>query len=208
MKPLELTVCSQTNCERKHHARGLCKAHHQGLLRNGTPTPLVEQFRGPAKERLLYHSTQHGGCRRWEKTHTSDGYGQVRHEGAMRKVHRVAWEVFIGPIPAGAEVDHKCHVRDCINPDHLRLTVHKQNAENRAGLRSTNTSGVNGVVKRPNGRYQGSVVHHGKRYTAGTFDSIAEAEAAVIALRNKLFTHNDIDRLPHYDEPTETGNTR
>jgi len=37
-------------------------------------------------------------------------------------------------------------------------------------------------------------MHNGKHYQAGYFDEIADAEAAVIAMRNELFTHNTFDR--------------
>jgi hypothetical protein len=120
----------------------------------------------------------------------------------MRKAHAVAWAVANGPVPKGMEVDHTCHNRDCIAVEHLRLVTHKQNAENRAGLRSTNTTGATGVVRRPNGRFQASVVHHGKRHHVGTFDTVAEANRAAREMRLDLFTHNDIDH-PHYDEESE-----
>jgi len=34
--------------------------------------------------------------------------------------HRVSYETFIGPIPAGFELDHKCQVTRCIHPNHLQ----------------------------------------------------------------------------------------
>jgi hypothetical protein len=39
--------------------------------------------------------------------------------------------------------------------------------------------------------------HNGKTYYGGVFplDQLAEAEEAAIALRNRLFTHNDLDRV-------------
>jgi len=39
------------------------------------------------------------------------------------------------------------------------------------------------------------VKHFGKIHYVGTFDSVAEAEIAVVAKRNELFTHNDADRM-------------
>jgi hypothetical protein len=33
--------------------------------------------------------------------------------------HRLAYELARGPIPSGYEVDHRCRVRCCVNPDHL-----------------------------------------------------------------------------------------
>lgn len=55
-------------------------------------------------------------------------------------------------------------------------------------------SGVRGVRQTPNGKWQASVGHNGKDITVGTFADLRDAEAAVIAKRNELFTHNDVDR--------------
>ena len=41
-----------------------------------------------------------------------------------------------------------------------------------------------------NGRWKATAFHNGKHHIAGYFDTIPEAEAAAIALRNELFTHN------------------
>jgi hypothetical protein len=43
-------------------------------------------------------------------------------------------------------------------------------------------------------KWQGRVRHNGKTYHAGVFETVDEAEVAVIALRNELFTHNLLDR--------------
>jgi hypothetical protein len=69
-----------------------------------------------------------------------------------------------------------------------------QNAQNRAGLRANNTSGVHGV-SRFKGGWLATVCHEGHSYYAGYFAELADAEAAVIAKRNELFTHNDLDRV-------------
>ncbi|UXM90930.1 AP2 domain-containing protein [Paenarthrobacter sp. JL.01a] len=71
----------------------------------------------------------------------------------------------------------------------------KQNAEHRAGPNKNTTSGVRGVSWRSDMRKWGATVgHEGKRIRLGHFATIAEAEAAVLAKRRELFTHNDADR--------------
>lgn len=55
-----------------------------------------------------------GGCWLWPKS-SSNGYGRWR--GWL--VHRLSYTTFIGPIPDGLFVCHKCDVPACCNPDHL-----------------------------------------------------------------------------------------
>lgn len=72
--------------------------------------------------------------------------------------------------------------------------THKQNTENRAGAPANSTTGVRGVYFISKNRYEAKVRHNGKRIHVGRFDTLEEAEAAVIAKRNELYTHNDLDR--------------
>jgi hypothetical protein len=60
-------------------------------------------------------------CWLWTGTRRPDGYGVVKHAGRLWRVHRLAYEVFVGPIPPGQCVHHRCGVRACINPNHLAL---------------------------------------------------------------------------------------
>ena len=48
-----------------------------------------------------------------------NGYGQVRRNNRMVKAHRLAYELFVGPIPDGLQLDHLCRNRACVRPDHL-----------------------------------------------------------------------------------------
>jgi hypothetical protein len=58
-------------------------------------------------------------------------YGQVRVGDKMEKAHRVAWEKAYGAIPEGLCVLHKCDNPPCVNPEHLFLGTHKDNATDR-----------------------------------------------------------------------------
>lgn len=65
----------------------------------------------------------------------ADGYGRIRgwhpskNGRGHRKqfVHRLAYEYFVGPLPPGFEVDHRCRNRDCWQPPHLEAVTHQVN---------------------------------------------------------------------------------
>lgn len=63
------------------------------------------------------------GCWLWRgDCSTRDGYGRVRQtRGRKALVHRLAFESFVGPIPAGMRVLHRCDTPACFNPEHLFL---------------------------------------------------------------------------------------
>lgn len=67
--------------------------------------------------------------------------------------------------------------------------------ENLSGAYSNSSTGVRGVwwVARLK-KWRGSVRHNKEIAFGEWFDNLADAEAAVIAKRNELFTHNDLDR--------------
>lgn len=109
------------------------------------------------------------------------------------RAHRYAWEAENGPIAEGYVLDHMCHNPSCVRPTHLREVTHKGNLENRRGANKNNPSGVRGVHRDGN-LWKGGVGHHNTYYSAGYFDSIEEAEKAVLALRLSLHTYNDADR--------------
>lgn len=51
------------------------------------------------------------------------GYGQISKGGrGAALTHRVMWESWHGPVPAGFVVSHLCDQKTCCNPEHLQLT--------------------------------------------------------------------------------------
>ncbi len=59
------------------------------------------------------------GCWLWAGALTSAGYGNAYLLGGYRLVHRVMYRS-AGHIQGDEVLDHKCHTRACVNPDHLR----------------------------------------------------------------------------------------
>lgn len=47
------------------------------------------------------------------------GYGRIKWGDRVAMAHRVVYELLVGPIPEGLDIDHLCRVRACVNPSHL-----------------------------------------------------------------------------------------
>lgn len=73
------------------------------------------------------------GCWLWQgrvdESGRGAGYGRVGRAG---RAHVLVYTFLVGPVARGLELDHRCHVRRCVNPDHLEPVTHRENmARNR-----------------------------------------------------------------------------
>lgn len=75
------------------------------------------------------------GCWLWLGT-TSNGYGRIDHGGKTLRAHRASYEEFVGPIPKGFCVLHRCDTPCCVNPEHLFLGTQQDNMSDKAAKRS------------------------------------------------------------------------
>jgi hypothetical protein len=71
-------------------------------------------------------------CWLWTGSLDLKGYGTVRRRGKTARAHRVAYQLWVGDIPNGLHVLHRCDLRSCCNPQHLWLGTHADNMRDMA----------------------------------------------------------------------------
>lgn len=183
--------CKVDGCHCAHLAKGFCNGHYQ-QHRLGKPLTAITKSL-PPRERFMSKVWVTQSCWEWQPAKTGDGYGSFSFNQKVMNAHRASWILFVGAIPEGREVDHRCHNRACVNPQHLNLVTRKQNMENQSGAHRNSKTGVRGVYIR-GGRFKASMRHNGRTVHVGSFATLHEAESAVIAKRNELHTNNLSDR--------------
>lgn len=130
------------------------------------PQPGDPGYRPPrsVKERILSRIVvTESGCWEWQGPRDAKGYGNTffgsRVDGTRRcaRVHRKAYEAWVGPIPAGLTIDHLCCNKACANPAHLEPVT---NQENRRRAADAQTHCRHGHPRTPDNIY---VDGHGRR---------------------------------------------
>lgn len=189
--------CTIDGCSKRHRARGLCATHLSRAKRHGDPRIATDPLAPSDEERFLSKVEKSpDGCWLWTDTLTISGYGTFSPFFGKRTqyAHRYSYQQFVGPITrAKPVIDHRCRVRSCVNPDHLRAVTSAENAQN-LSLKSNNRSGRRGVhYDRRRDSWYGRVRLSGKDFRTEQFKTIEEADRAVRSLRRQLFTHSDED---------------
>lgn len=81
-------------------------------------------------------------CWRWSRGADSDGYGRATYKGKRMPAHRLSHMVHKGETPSHLLVRHTCNNRYCVNPDHLVLGTHADNAHDREERGRSNYTGT------------------------------------------------------------------
>lgn len=117
--------CSVQGCDSKHSALGYCAVHYRRFKVNGHPEHLLKIM--DPHERFDAYTEKTDTCWLWTGALTYDGYGMFRHDNRIMGAHRWAYEIAVGPIPRGLQIDHLCRVRNCVRPDHLEPVTNAEN---------------------------------------------------------------------------------
>ena len=79
-----------------------------------------------------------GDCWLWLPPPGNHGYGQMGAAGTVMLAHRISYLLHHTEIPDGLTIDHLCHVKTCVRPDHLEAVTSSDNVKraHRDGLYS------------------------------------------------------------------------
>jgi hypothetical protein len=77
-------------------------------------------------------------CWEWQLSVQKCGYGKAYLNKKMQSAHRVAYQLYAGPIPDNYWVLHSCDNRLCCNPQHLFLGDVKSNTQDKVDKQRQN----------------------------------------------------------------------
>ncbi len=77
-------------------------------------------------------------CWNWIGSHDRKRYGFLWDGDANVRVHRWAYEYFVGPIPKSLTIDHLCRNPSCVNPEHLEIVTNRENILRGEGIAGRN----------------------------------------------------------------------
>jgi hypothetical protein len=98
----------------------------KGIVK-GQPMRYLRGHAGSWREDGGYAIDPSTGCWIWQRSTSFNGYGQLWHDGRVQRAHRVFYQLYVGPIPDGLQIDHTCGNRRCVNFDHLEAVTAIEN---------------------------------------------------------------------------------
>lgn len=139
--------CAHNGCGQAVYRLGFCRSHRRQLKLYG------ETWDNTPEGRFWRKVDKTDTCWIWTGALDGEGYGSRRPDKAHRSApgaHRYAYELLVGPIPDGLELDHTCHSRDllcpggptclhrrCVRPAHLEPVTGLENSRRSGNARKT-----------------------------------------------------------------------
>jgi hypothetical protein len=107
----------------------------------------------PIQKRILSNIIEEAGplespCWLWQGYRMWKGYGHIQIKGSPKRVHRIAYEVFVDSIPKKLLVLHRCDNPACCNPQHLFVGTQKQNIADSLSKKRFSVGPKNGMFGR------------------------------------------------------------
>lgn len=128
-RPRSPETCSIEGCCNPHDSRGWCSTHWRRWKLYGDPLALKspKPYAERITEKIKIDSVS--GCWVWTDSLNSAGYGRIYFQPKGKPVlaHRLAYELFVGPVLDCLVLDHICRVRACVNPQHLEPVTFTEN---------------------------------------------------------------------------------
>lgn len=126
--------CAVDGCASDASVRGWCDKHYRRWKKHGDPltTQLIvgddaQRFWSKVDKDGPTPCPDLGRCWIFTGGLTHDGYGQFSIAGVMIYAHRYSYELTVGAIPGGREIDHLCRTRDCVRASHLEPVTTREN---------------------------------------------------------------------------------
>lgn len=107
--------------------------------KEAAPDPPVEEWASRFWDKV--DKDGHDGCWLWTDATSWNGYGRFYTGSRVMSAHRLSYELAVGPIPDGLQIDHLCRVRACVNPAHLEPVTLAENIRRGAAARSGDAQG-------------------------------------------------------------------
>lgn len=86
-----------------------------------------------ARRLANYTPIPDAGCWIWLGKWNSDGYGEITSNGRyFGTAHAYFYRAYIGEIPRGATICHRCDTPSCVNPSHLFVGTQADNMRDMA----------------------------------------------------------------------------